>query len=287
MREEAVLFGKTRSLVGIITDPHTVVNAHNHPAIVLLNAGVLHRVGPNRLYVKIARTLASAGFVVLRFDLSGIGDSKARRDNLPSPFEKSAVSEAQQAMDFLATARGVQRFVLMGLCSGADNAFRVACVDSRVVGAVLISFYAFGTTEYLFHSYSRRLLNYRSWWRLITGKSEIWGILRSRIAKQTRQLNKDWQVPSKEKDISDLRSMVKRGVDLCFIYPASGPFYYNYRSRLENEVRSLRSHGKIRVEFFSESDHVPTLLSNQELVVKVIHDWAQSMVQSEVYSQSV
>jgi len=89
MREEAVLFGKTRSLVGIITDPHTVVNAHNHPAIVLLNAGVLHRVGPNRLYVKIARKLASAGFVVLRFDLSGIGDSKARRDNLPLSFERA------------------------------------------------------------------------------------------------------------------------------------------------------------------------------------------------------
>ena len=286
MREEAVLFGKTRSLVGIITDPHPVVNAHNHPAIVLLNAGVLHRVGPNRLYVKIARTLASAGFVVLRFDLSGIGDSKARRDNLPLSFDKSAVSDAQEAMDFLTTARGVQRFVLMGLCSGADNAFRVACVDSRVVGAVLINFYAVGTTEYLFHSHSRRLLNYRSWWRLITGKSEIWSILRSKIAKQTRQLNKDLVVPSMEKVIADLRSLVNRGVDLCFIYSASGPALYNYRSRFENEVRSLRSHGKLRVEFFSESDHALTLLSDQESVVKVIHDWAHT-VQTEVYSQSV
>lgn len=285
MREESVLFGETRSLVGIITDPHPAVNTHNHSAIVLLNAGVVHRVGPNRLYVKIARRLASAGFVVLRFDLSGIGDSKARRDNLP--FEESAVSEAQEAMDFLATARGVQRFVLMGLCSGADNAFRVACIDSRVVGAALIDFHSSRNTEYFFHSYSRRLLNYRSWWRLITGKSDIWRILKSKIAKQTGELNKDWQVLPKEEVIAGLRSLVKRGVDLCFIYSAYESAYYNYRLRLEDEVRSLRSHGKLRVEFFSESDHVLTLLSNQELAVKVIHDWTQSMVQTEVSSQSM
>jgi alpha/beta superfamily hydrolase len=69
-----VLFGRTRSLVGIITDPPEAERDPQRPAIVCLNAGIIHRVGPHRLYVKMARTLAAMGFVVLRFDFSGIGD---------------------------------------------------------------------------------------------------------------------------------------------------------------------------------------------------------------------
>ena len=46
------------------------------PWVVLLNAGIIHRIGPNRLYVQLARRLASRGHAVLRFDLAGIGDSE-------------------------------------------------------------------------------------------------------------------------------------------------------------------------------------------------------------------
>ena len=59
---------------------------------------------------------------MLRFDLSGIGDCEIRSDNVP--FEKSSKSESQQAMDFLTSARGVQEFILMGICSRADIPFR-------------------------------------------------------------------------------------------------------------------------------------------------------------------
>ena len=41
MREEAILFGRTECLVGIVTDPSQGVNRH---AIILLNAGLVHRV---------------------------------------------------------------------------------------------------------------------------------------------------------------------------------------------------------------------------------------------------
>ncbi|MGH7928173.1 MAG: alpha/beta hydrolase, partial [Candidatus Binatia bacterium] len=75
MREEALLLGKTRSLVGILTDPPEAKRSTRLPGIILLNAGIIHRVGPNRMHVKIARTLAPMGFVVVRFDFSGIGDS--------------------------------------------------------------------------------------------------------------------------------------------------------------------------------------------------------------------
>jgi alpha-beta hydrolase superfamily lysophospholipase len=48
------------------------------PTIVLLNAGLIDHVGPARLWVQLGRSWAGAGFRVVRFDLSGIGDSPVR-----------------------------------------------------------------------------------------------------------------------------------------------------------------------------------------------------------------
>ena len=47
-------------------------------ALILLNAGLVHRMGPFRLYVQMARRLAAEGYAVLRFDQSGLGDSPRR-----------------------------------------------------------------------------------------------------------------------------------------------------------------------------------------------------------------
>src|SRR5690242_20829696 len=102
----------------------------------MLNSGILHRVGSCRLHVQVARALSVAGFSTLRFDYSGVGDSDSRRDTLP--FEQSAVVETQEAMDYLTRTKGVQRFVLMGLCSGADMSHDTAVADERVTGLVLI-----------------------------------------------------------------------------------------------------------------------------------------------------
>src|SRR5689334_21003043 len=113
--ERARRFGDEQTLVGIVTEPPAGVLPR--AAVVLLNAGVVHRVGPNRMHVEIARGLAALGLVVVRVDLSGLGDSESRRDS--TPFERAAVLETQGVMSALAAQYGVSRFVTAGLCSGA------------------------------------------------------------------------------------------------------------------------------------------------------------------------
>ncbi|MCH7653577.1 MAG: alpha/beta fold hydrolase, partial [Chloroflexi bacterium] len=142
MREEAVLFGKGGSLVGVVTDQETSKGPGDGVAVILLNSGVLHHVGPGAIYVKIARLMAKLGFTSLRFDYSGIGDSGVRMDDVP--FETSSILEAQEAMDYLEATRGVRRFILMGICSGAVASFEAAEADERVVGAVLMNPRSFG-----------------------------------------------------------------------------------------------------------------------------------------------
>ena len=136
--EEVIHFGQSHALVGIVTRPsHANANAEL-PAVVLLNAGLLHRVGPNRTYVQIARALARLGFTVLRFDFSGMGDSRPREDHLP--YVQSAPAEAKEAMDWLTAHFGQKRFVMMGHCAGAGFSFLLAGQDARVVGAAVINF---------------------------------------------------------------------------------------------------------------------------------------------------
>src|SRR5262249_47307203 len=58
-REKVVTFGAGRGLVGIVTLPGTP--RPDAPQLLLINSGIIHRVGANRLYVSLARTLAAAG----------------------------------------------------------------------------------------------------------------------------------------------------------------------------------------------------------------------------------
>lgn len=275
MTEKAVLVGETRSLVGILTEPQAAAPPSS-PAIILLNAGLVHRVGPNRLYVKIARRLASAGFVVLRFDLSGIGDSKPRTGGLP--FEDGVVRDVRDAMDFLTGTRRAGPFILMGLCAGADRALRIACGDERVTGLALMDPYALPTPDYYFYRYVRRLFNLQSWRRFITGNSRLWNILRGVAERALRPRgaetsNAGGAASSKERIIAGLRTLARRRVEMFFIYSGDGPAYYNYRVRLKPDMDALDFDGKLSLSLLEDSDHTFTLLESQEWLVDRVHDW--------------
>src|SRR6185295_15161162 len=79
LTEEPLQFGQGGRLFGILTLPSmTARNAQELPVFVYLTAGLLHRVGPYRLHVRLARELAHMGFSSLRVDLAGTGDSPGR-----------------------------------------------------------------------------------------------------------------------------------------------------------------------------------------------------------------
>ena len=103
-------------LFGIVTEG---VDAPCAPTIVLVNEGNTHHIGQSRIWVDLARQLGTAGFRVLRFDLSGNGDSGTR------PGQQSHVARAPEAGDDVMEAmRSISPedpsdVVLIGFCSGA------------------------------------------------------------------------------------------------------------------------------------------------------------------------
>ena len=154
MRERALRFGPGSGIVGILSTPADRVT--DKPGILLLNAGILHRVGACRLNVRLARRLASEGFPVLRFDFSGIGDSEVRRDELS--FDESSLVELREAMEVLASKAGPSRFVPIGLCSGADVALEAACLEPRIAGIGLLDPLVYRTPRWYLGRYGPRPL---------------------------------------------------------------------------------------------------------------------------------
>ena len=67
--ETPIQMGKSGALFGILTR----ASASREIGVLILNAGLLHHVGPFRLHVLLARLLGERGFTTLRMDQSGKG----------------------------------------------------------------------------------------------------------------------------------------------------------------------------------------------------------------------
>lgn len=289
VNEEAVVFGEPASLVGIVTPSGSAEAGHIQTGVVLLNPGIVHRVGAGRIYVKVARALAAKGFTALRFDFSGIGDSPVRRDNLQFP--KSAIAEARRAMDFLAQTRGTEQFILLGGCSGARVAFDTACCDTRVIGALLINFPSIEdedqsvkeNAQRAAFTYYRRFafFDLRSWRRLITGKvryghlaSTLWQEMKRRtcvneaISKQAEQFR------------LHLRSLVDRNIQLTFICSEGDHRLDDLRQSGGKLLKQLSAGRRVALDIIRRSDHTFSSLCDQRRLLHVLVKRADAMVQS-------
>ena len=278
MREEAFLFGKTHSLVGIITDPPTLAAGGKPPAVILLNQGLIHRVGSNRLSVRLARRLAGMGFVVLRFDFSGVGDSIARADNLSR--QTRWVQETQDAMDYLREAKGIESFILGGVCSGGVASLKIACSDPRVVGALLINpqFFDDELTSYIearrWRYWKTVLFKPRRWLRPITGRAN-YRLLRLRL--------QGWLVSRKRASsiansmAQDLRSLTERGVNVLLVYSSKDWGLTDFGMMSGAVIDEGMASGKLKVHFVEGADHTFTPVQSQEDLFELVTDWVHAI----------
>jgi dienelactone hydrolase len=106
--------------------------------VLLLSPGIKGRIGPHRLYLKLAERLVPMGFQVLRFDFHGLGDSdgNAEEDVLADLYNAIQggryVDDTLDAMDWMQSNHGTDRFVGSGLCGGSITALLAAARDRRI-----------------------------------------------------------------------------------------------------------------------------------------------------------
>ncbi len=276
IKEVALLFGRGKGLAGVVTEPGLPQNGSGRLGFVALNAGLVHRVGPNRLHVKLARELAQRGFVAMRFDHSGIGDSPPRGDT--RSFAQATMDETRECMDYLESSRGVTRFVLFGICSGADNALRTARDDPRVAGAVLVEPHAVPTMGYLIGLYRHRLRNPMSWIRFLTGKSEAWlELVRwsavKRSAGSTR-VSEEFMSPSRRDFVEAARAIGRRRSRLLLVYSNGSASHHFYRG-VRRKLRPLLDDGLVAERLVEGSDHIFTHPATQASLFESVLGWAE------------
>ena len=273
--ETTCQFGPGDALFGILTKPDPTKAVAGAPIAVILNAGIVHRIGPFRLHVNLARELAEKGFSTLRMDLSGLGDSQARPGKLNAGDDR-AVLDVADALDFLTQATGTQRFVILGLCSGAFNAHQVAVKDERIIGTVFMDGIVFRTFGFYFRWYLSRLFNFRYWRnalkRRFFSQNQSVGESEGDALAEGEFFGEDLD---RDSVIKDLKGMLDRGVRLLFLYTDG---YDDICGRSQfREMYGLRpDDGQLQVEYYPKSEHTFRLIENRRAACQRVTSWFEN-----------
>lgn len=286
MNEQTLIFGPQQHLVGTFTPSPGVpgLPAGDPPPVVALltNAGVIPRVGPHRMNVRLARWLAGLGIPSLRFDLSGLGDSGRPATTLPAM--QQFVADTRAAMDVAAERFGCSRFMMLGFCSGGDVAQLVAMEDERLRAILLYDSYVYpgrlAKLRGLLHrvrrhgvvSTAQRLARYLERTRVAaaegggadgTGTPAIFG--------RTR-------MPPRDEVGTRIAALADRGVEVFFVYSGGEPDFYNHRGQFREMFESYGFLDRVAYEYLPQADHTLTQPHAQQALAALVQRWVQARV---------
>ncbi|MEO0398636.1 MAG: hypothetical protein AAF224_04340 [Pseudomonadota bacterium] len=279
MTERVVSFGEDNRLSGVLK------GGAGETGLLLLNAGIVHRIGPHRLNVKLARRFDGPS---LRFDLSGLGDSA--RATAGVSHEAQALKDVAAALDLLQDA-GVDRVVLAGLCSGADDGYRAALTDARIRGLILLDPYAYGSPRARADRLIEKATDPARWGRALarlTGgeKAEPAAapdaaaeVVASMPTSQTPEEEalalegNDRVHPPRDEFGRNLQKLAQSGVDIYILYTNFVAELLTKPSHFLDTFKTFDFGDRLTVDVNGESDHTYTTLASQEALFAQIDTW--------------
>lgn len=297
MVERIIKFGRDSSLVGILTEADRQLE--KGLCVIISNSGLIHKPGPNRLSVKIARSLAMAGIHSFRFDFSGTGDSllsTAIKDTL-----STNILEIKAAMDKITQLTGIGQFALYGLCSAADVSFRASLEDHRVSCLILVdgfyhsrevmdAIYPEAARRCSIRYYKKNLFSARRWVKLLSGKSKA--LNRVRVGNALRSVNlrtlkrigravfamreqktADTPAPLIHPEAGKWKSLVDRKVAINLIYSEGSPYIDLYNLKLAPVLKDYRRSNRLDFHYIRNADHTFTPVWSQSLLTDLICNW--------------
>jgi len=179
--EQAFIFPCAgEKLLGIVAKP----DRPRATGVLLVVGGPQYRVGSHRQFLLLSRSLAEAGYPVMRFDYRGMGDSTGDlRD-----FEEIDEDIGSAIDAFQDHCPQLERIVLWGLCDAATAGLLYwdRTRDTRIGGQVLLNPWvrseATLARTHIKHYYGQRLLQAEFWRKLLSGKLGIARALQGMVA---------------------------------------------------------------------------------------------------------
>lgn len=277
MTEITLSVGPDQNLIGVLTAP---IGPPKELAVLLLNAGVVHRIGPHRTSVKIARHLAQQGYTAVRFDASGVGDSRPPLD--AAPYAQQAVLDIRTVMDYLASERGLKRFALFGICAGAVRGYQTAAVDDRVAGVFMFDGYAYPTfrSHLIQYALRARRMTLR---RLPAAIAQHTRLATSRVLSVLARQGKTnaepalASRPTREEYADTMQKIVDRGVQVSMMFSGTVFHEYSYAGQMRDAFRRHRFIDRIVCVHAPETDHLVSSLIAQRRLIEHVDDWIASI----------
>jgi hypothetical protein len=254
-------------LVGILSLPDALTN---RPAILLPNTGLEHRVGPNRLHVRLCQAFTAQGYPTLRMDLSGLGDSALAPDGVSS----DCIHDQQAALDELQRLQIADRFIGIGLCSGGHDVHQLAKVDRRVVAAAFMDHYAWPTPRYRLARLTQRLSARR------LGNYVRRKVQALRQGEEERPRAEEiiyFEQPSRGQFGADVQEFMQRRMPLFFLFTGEIQSMYNYREQLLDACPRLRGYPQLQLHYMPEADHAFTLQRMRMALIGTLRGWLRSL----------
>ncbi len=263
MKEIACQFGEHQRLSGILTK---AVDGHKRQTIILVNAGLVAKYGPFRMYTSIARRLAKLGFNVFRFDLGDIGNSQPA--NLTSSLKIRTSKEIRAALDYLQSSFDSEEFILGGLCSGAEDSYRYAEEDLRVVGLILIDPFAYRTNGFLIHDFMYRI------WRKVL-RTFIYSVPekdKKNLPDEGALNFIDYKQIDRDESERILNTLLKRNVWLHFLYTDGKISQFNHKSQLKKMFPELKNYSNFALDYLPYIEHTQMLEEDRICLYEAIEN---------------
>lgn len=270
-------------------------------AILLLSPGIKSRIAPHRLYVKMAEHYAMEGYVVLRFDYHGLGDSEGDvKESYVADFYRTVqqgryVDDVLAAMDYMEEEQGIGKFVLGGLCGGALTGLFAGGCDMRVVGlfglgipvildgseADPVNHMTKGQAEKLRSSYLGKLLDIRSWIRFLSLKSDfrvIWRVLKPGVSKPIPESTDGNGVEGSNFNPlfpPAFQKMVLSSRKLLLIFSDMDRLYWEYDEKFWQSNKDLYKEKMeyIDVRLLKNANHILSFPESQKEMLNGSCDW--------------
>jgi dienelactone hydrolase len=268
MNEICCQFGERSQLAGIVTEPEQSDAAQaRRVGFVLVSAGLVPKFGPFRLYAQLARRLAREGFLAMRFDLGGIGDSQQERTNLP--LRERTEAEIRAAIDHMMERYELDGVVLGGLCSGAEDSFRFAERDVRVKGVVMIDPFGYRTPGWgwrnAVHRLTRRTLRALGLYEPIsraTAAAPITAGAGKRLVA--------YRYMERDESSRILRAMVSRKAPVHFVYTGGMLDVFNHEQQLATMFEGLDFQGLVTLDHLPQMEHTQLLEEDRQTLIEAI-----------------
>ena len=260
--------------------------------IILINSGSVHHIGPNRLWVTLARHWAARGITVLRLDLSGIGESSPRlgaADNVV--YSAQAAQDIATALQYMRGHVGKSEIHLLGLCSGAYHAFKAAVAGQRLTSVIMINpltfFWTLGTPldaeikdyEVLGRSsaYRQQLFSFAPWRKLIKGDMDLQYIARIVVRRLGGLFQPYWEklarmarIPLRNDLAQELTVAARNGVLQRFVFSVGEPGLALLQRQGGSQLGRVQAQHLLSIDLIHGADHTFISRSARERLIAVL-----------------